>query len=75
MILALLGAIIGILVGVPLALGLNTYLADDSTLVNVIPWGTLGIILVLAVIVGALASVLPARRAARLDVLDAIATE
>lgn len=74
-ILSLLGAIIGILVGIPLAVGLNTYLADDSTAINVVPWGTLGVILLLAVVVGALASVLPARRAARLDVLDAIATE
>ncbi len=74
-IISILGAIIGILVGVPLAIGLNEYLADDSVAINVIPWPALGIMLILAVVVGALASVLPARRAARLNVLDAIATD
>lgn len=74
-IISVLGAAIGIVVGVPLAIGLTNYLADDADAIFAIPWGTLGIILLLAIIVGALASILPARRAARLDVLEAIATE
>lgn len=74
-IISILGAVIGILVGVPLAIGLTNYVADDAGAMFIIPWGALGIMLVLAVIVGALASILPARRAARLDVLKAIATE
>ena len=36
------------------------------------PWGTLVIFLVLAVLAGVLAATLPARRAARLNVLDAL---
>ncbi len=39
-----------------------------------IPTGTIVVILVLAVTAGVLASIRPARRAARLDVLDALAT-
>ena len=74
-IISVLGAAIGIVVGVPVAIGLTTYLADDADAIFAIRWGTLGIILLLAIIVGALASILPARRAARLDVLEAIATE
>lgn len=74
-IISVLGAAIGIVVGVPVAIGLTTYLADDADAIFAIPWGTLGIILLLALIVVALASILPARRAARLDVLEAIATE
>lgn len=74
-IISILGAFIGIVVGVPLAIGLNEYVADDASAIIAIPWGALGVMLVLAVIVGAIASILPARRAAKLDVLDAIATE
>lgn len=74
-IISILGAVIGILVGVPLAIGLTNYVADDAGAMFIIPWAALGIMLVLAVVVGALASILPARRAARLDVLKAIATE
>ena len=74
-IISLLGAVIGILVGVPLAIGLTEYVAEDSGAIIDIPWSSLLMMLTLAVIVGALASILPARRAARLDVLDAIATE
>ena len=40
-----------------------------------IPVTTVVVILVLAVLLGVFAAALPARRAARLDILDAIATE
>jgi putative ABC transport system permease protein len=40
-----------------------------------IPWAQLAAFLGAAVVVGVLAAVLPSRRAARLDVLQAIATE
>ena len=52
-----------------------TALRDEGLEVIAVPWGQLGVYLVLAVVVGVLAAVLPARRAARLDVLRAIATE
>ena len=40
-----------------------------------VPTGTLAVVLALGVLAGVLAAVRPARRAARLDVLEAIATE
>jgi putative ABC transport system permease protein len=52
-----------------------TSLADDGLEVIVVPgWQLLGYVLA-AGLVGVLAAVFPARRAARLDVLRAIATE
>jgi putative ABC transport system permease protein len=40
-----------------------------------VPFGQLAVFLGLAVVIGVLAAVFPARRAARLDVLRAIAAE
>jgi putative ABC transport system permease protein len=40
-----------------------------------VPYGQLTVFLALAVVIGVLAAVFPARRAARLDVLRAIATD
>ena len=40
-----------------------------------VPCGQLAVFLVLSVVIGVLAAFFPARRAARLDVLRAIATE
>jgi putative ABC transport system permease protein len=41
---------------------------------TVIPFNTIVIILIASVVVGIFAAIFPARRAAKLDVLDAIAT-
>jgi putative ABC transport system permease protein len=48
---------------------------DQGLEVISVPVGQLVVFLVLSVIIGVLAAVFPARRAARLDVLRAIATE
>jgi len=48
---------------------------DEGLEVISLPWSQLVVFLAAAVVVGVLAAVLPARRAARLDVLRAIATE
>jgi len=45
---------------------------DQGLEVIAVPWAQLGVFLALAVVIGVLAAVLPARRAARLDVLTAI---
>jgi putative ABC transport system permease protein len=50
-------------------------LSGDGIEILVIPMATLLVILVLAIVIGVLAAVLPARRAARLDILAAIADE
>ena len=48
---------------------------DEGLEVTSVPVLQLAVFLVLALVIGVLAAVLPARRAARLDVLKAIATE
>ena len=52
-----------------------TALEDDGLTELAIPWLWLGGFLLLAAVAGVLAAVVPARRAARLDVLKAIGTE
>jgi putative ABC transport system permease protein len=69
---ALIGSILGAVVGVILAI-LFTRPLDDFTLS--IPIGTLVAVLILGGVAGVLAAILPARRAARLNVLDALAYE
>ncbi len=73
--IALLGAALGISMGLIFGIALQRAIADQGLDVLGIPWGTLVIFLVAAGLVGVLAAVLPARRAARLNVLDAITTE
>jgi putative ABC transport system permease protein len=48
---------------------------DEGLEVIAVPYGQMALFLVLSVLVGVLAAVFPARRAARLDVLRAIAAE
>jgi putative ABC transport system permease protein len=48
---------------------------DQGLEVISVPGGQLALYLGLALVIGVLAAVFPARRAARLDVLQAIATE
>ena len=50
-------------------------LADKGFDVFVVPAGSLMIVALIAAIAGVVAALLPARRAARLDVLGAIATQ
>jgi putative ABC transport system permease protein len=69
---ALIGAVLGLVLGVVLAV-LFTRPINDFTLS--IPVSTLVVLVVLAVVAGIGAAVLPARRAARLDVLRALAYE
>ncbi|MEI7859651.1 MAG: FtsX-like permease family protein [Acidimicrobiales bacterium] len=74
-ILALFGAIIGVLVGTGLGVALAASLKEQGIVDIVVPVSTLGVFLVLSGILGLAAASWPARRAARLDVLAAIATE
>jgi putative ABC transport system permease protein len=69
---ATFGALLG--VGVGMALGVGVTLALPASLVTLVavPWITLGAVIVAAVVFGVLAGVVPARRAARLDILDAV---
>jgi putative ABC transport system permease protein len=69
---AMLGGILGAVLGLVLALLVSQPL-DDFKLD--IPFGSLIVLLILSAFAGVLAAVLPARRAAKLDVLEALAYE
>jgi putative ABC transport system permease protein len=64
-----------VLIGDRVRVALQTYDGRQDIDVLSIPWRQLVVFVVLAAIVGVLAAVLPARRAAKLDVLRAIRTE
>ncbi|HEU4513719.1 MAG TPA: FtsX-like permease family protein [Nocardioidaceae bacterium] len=74
-IVAVLGAVLGVVMGIAFGVALQTAIADEGIDVLAIPWGRLSVFIVVAALVGVLAAVFPARRAARLDVLRAISTE
>jgi putative ABC transport system permease protein len=71
---ALIGAVLGIVLGVVFAVVVSRPLADEGFTLT-IPVGTLIALMVLAVIAGIIAAIGPARRASRLDVLEALAYE
>jgi putative ABC transport system permease protein len=71
---ALIGAILGTVLGVIFAALVSRPLADEGFELAY-PVGTLIVLLVLAALAGVLAAIWPARRAARLDVLQALAYE
>jgi putative ABC transport system permease protein len=74
-IVAVLGAVLGVLMGIAFGVALQRAIADQGVDVLSIPGGRLVLFVLVAALVGVLAAVLPARRAARLDVLRAISTE
>jgi putative ABC transport system permease protein len=74
-IIALFGAVGGLGVGLFLGWALVRYRADAVAQVFAAPVGQLVVVLVAGGVAGVLAGLRPARRAARLDVLAAIATE
>jgi putative ABC transport system permease protein len=74
-ILALFGAVIGIIVGTGLGTALVSSLHSQGVSSTVVPASSLVIFLVIAGVLGLIAASWPARRAARLDVLAAIAVQ
>jgi ABC-type antimicrobial peptide transport system permease subunit len=69
---ALLGATLGIPVGVVLALMVGEAIRYPAFTV---PWVTLVVFVIAAIVVGLIAAIFPARRAGRLNVLQALQYE
>ncbi|MEO3976274.1 ABC transporter permease [Streptomyces sp. CAU 1734] len=75
-VISLFGAVIGIVLGTFLAWAIGeTFKSSIPDYALVLPWGRIGIFLLLAGTVGVLAAMWPARSAARLNMLTAIKTE
>lgn len=74
-ILAVFGAVIGIVIGTGLGVALVSALRSQGVTDTVVPVPSMVVFLVLSAFLGLAAAGWPARRAARLDVLAAIATE
>ena len=71
---AVFGGLLGVALGTAIGIAGQRALAGQGVAVLRVPVGQLLLFLVLAGLAGVLAAVLPARRAARLDVLAALAT-
>jgi putative ABC transport system permease protein len=72
---SLLGALQGVVIGVVLGWAIIFALRDEGFSKMSVPVPTIVIVLIIAILCGIVAALRPARRAARLDVLGAIATE
>jgi putative ABC transport system permease protein len=72
---ALLGAALGLIIGILLGYAVTLALSDQGLNSFTMPWGALVVIVVIAFLIGVVAAIGPARRAAKLDVLRAVTVE
>jgi putative ABC transport system permease protein len=72
-VISVFGALLGVTVGAGMGAAVTRALENDGITELVLPWGRMGTYLALAALVGVVAAVVPAIRAARLNVLGAIA--
>jgi putative ABC transport system permease protein len=72
-VISVFGALLGVTVGTGLGTAVVHALHGEGITDLVLPWARMGTYLVLAALVGVVAAVLPAIRAARLNILNAIA--
>jgi putative ABC transport system permease protein len=73
--IALFGALLGLGLGLAFGVAVQQSLADEGIDRLAVPWTLVLVVLAVSAVVGVLAAILTARRAANLDVLAAIATE
>jgi putative ABC transport system permease protein len=74
-IIAVQGAVLGLVIGLFLGWALVSALGDEGLTTLSVPYPTLAVVMVLGAVAGLLAAVLPSRRAARIDVLRAVAAD
>ena len=74
-IVSLLGAVLGIAIGILFGWAMQLALADLGVSAFAVPWGLLVVFAVVAAILGLIASIVPAVRASRIKVLEAISYE
>jgi len=73
---AIVTALLGAALGIPVGIGLGAIF--DRALRGVpfsVPWGTIAVFVIAAILVGIVAAIFPARRASRLNVLNALQYE
>ncbi|MFH8371267.1 ABC transporter permease [Streptomyces sp. NPDC018031] len=74
-VIAVFGAVLGLGLGLVWGVSMHQLLALEGMTALAVPWPTMVAVLVGSVVVGLVAALLPARRAARMTALDAIAHE
>ncbi|GAB3146245.1 ABC transporter permease [Micromonospora sonneratiae] len=72
-VISVFGALLGVVVGTGLGAAVVQALSEDGIGDVVLPWSQMGLYVGLAAVIGVVAAVLPAIRAARINVLGAIA--
>jgi putative ABC transport system permease protein len=73
--IGLIGALLGVVLGLFLGWAFQRALSNQGVGELVVPWARLGIYVVVGAATGLIAGTIPARRAARVNMLDAIAAE
>ena len=71
-IVAIFGAILGIILGVIFGVAAVIAIPDSFISTVTIPWASLVVYVAIAAVAGIVAAILPARRASKLDILEAI---
>lgn len=74
-IVAVFGVVVGLVVGLLMGTALSIAVPDNVIDGVTMPWSTILIVLVMAIVAAVIAAIYPARKAARMNVLDAISTE
>jgi putative ABC transport system permease protein len=71
---SLIGGALGIVLGIFLAVLVTRALSDEG-IVFAVPYGSIVVFVIAAIVVGIVAAIFPARRASRLNVLEALQYE
>jgi putative ABC transport system permease protein len=74
-VIALLGTVLGLVLGIAFGIAIQQALKNDGLEVLSVPYGQMVIFVIAAILFGIVAAAFPARRASKLNVLNAITTE